>query len=500
MFIEEKKLPDDANLAKKIAAQATQFAIVDRVLYFLDPRRNHKKRVVVPKHLQEQLIQEHHRGNMGGHFAANKLYRMVASHWWWEGMYSDVYKKVKSCPECAIVSGGGRKHKPPLHPIPVQRPFKIIGVDIMELPKTRRGNRYVVVFQDFFSKWPMVYPVPDQKAERLVKLLAEEVIPFCGVPEALLSDRGANLLSHLMTDVCEMLGIHKLNTTSYHPQCDGMVERFNRTLKSALRKHAVKFGNQWDTYLPGIVYAYRNSPHDSTGEKPSFLLFGFDCRSPSEAALMEPEVLQPTDVSDYREQLVLSLTSARDLATQSIRKAQNQYKSQYDKKGTKRTYQVGDWVLVKFPAEESGKNRKLSQPWHGPYRVLSCPDPDVVVSKVYFPDDGQIQVHQLRVTPCPVSFPSGYYWYGRKKHSLGCMPKWLLTLNKKDDDTNQADHEQTLDTDPDCSDSEEDSSNNDSDSESDDEEIPQQHSRYNLRQQTVRPQRLMYINARVELP
>ena len=80
------------------------------------------------------------------------------------------------------------------------------------------------------------------------------------------------------------------------------------------------------------------------------------------------------------------------------------------------------------------------------------------------------------------------------------MPKWLLTLNKKDDDTNQADHEQTLDTDPDCSDSEEDSSNNDSDSESDDEEIPQQHSRYNLRQQTVRPQRLMYINARVELP
>ena len=163
---------------------------------------------------------------------------------------------------------------------------------------------------------------PEQtRRQQLVKLLAE-VIPFCGVPEPLLSDRGANLLSHLMTDVCGMLGIHKLNTTSYHPQCDGMVERFNRTLKSALRKHAVNFGN---TYLPGIVYAYRNSPHDSTGEKPSFLLFGFDCQSPSEAALMEPGVLQPTDVSDYREQLVLSLTSARDLATQSIRKAQNQY-------------------------------------------------------------------------------------------------------------------------------------------------------------------------------
>ena len=97
-------------------------------------------------------------------------------------MYTDVYEKVKSCPECAIVSGGGRKRKPPLHPIPVQRPFQIIGVDIMELPKTRKGNRYVVVFQDFFSKWPMVYPVPDQKTERLVKLLAEEVMPCTWTP------------------------------------------------------------------------------------------------------------------------------------------------------------------------------------------------------------------------------------------------------------------------------------------------------------------------------
>ena len=70
LFI-EKKLPDDAKLTNKTAAQATQFATMDRVLYFLDPCWNHKKRVVVPKHLQEQLIQEHHRGNMGGHSAAN---------------------------------------------------------------------------------------------------------------------------------------------------------------------------------------------------------------------------------------------------------------------------------------------------------------------------------------------------------------------------------------------------------------------------------------------
>jgi len=346
----------------------------------------------------------------------------------------------------------------------------------------------------------MVYPVPDQKTERLVKLLTEEVIPFGGVPEALLSDRGDNLLSHLIMDVCEILGIHKLNTTSYHQQCDGMVERFNRTLKASLRKHAVKFGNQWDTYLPGIIYAYRNSLHDSTSEKPSFLLFGFDCCSPSEASLLEPEEVRPTDVSDYREELILSLKSARDIATQSIRKAQNQYKKQYDKKSTKQSYQIGDWVLVKFPAEESGKNRKLSQPWHGPYRVLQCLDPDVVVSKVYFPDDGQIQVHQLRVTPCPSQFPSGYYWYGRKKHSPGRIPKWLLAVNPDDRNAHtpsSTDEEELSDTDTNESDAEESDQSSDVQSDSADEE--EATPRYHLRARTSPPQRLMYVNARVEL-
>ena len=106
----------------------------------------------------------------------------------------------------------------------MQRPFQIIGVDIMDLPRTQQGNKHVIVFQDFFTKWPMVYPVPDQKALRIAQLFAEEIVPFFGVPEALLSDRGTNLLSHLVLNICKLLGVKKLNTTSYHPQCNGMVE------------------------------------------------------------------------------------------------------------------------------------------------------------------------------------------------------------------------------------------------------------------------------------
>ena len=121
----------------------------------------------------------------------------------------------------------------------------------------------------------MVYPAPDLKAERIARILVEDIVPL--VPEALLSDQGTNLLSYLMMDVCRLLGIKKLNTTASHPQCDGAVERFNRTLKAMLRKQASKYGTQWDKYLYGVLWAYRNTPHSTTGEKPSYLLFGFDC-------------------------------------------------------------------------------------------------------------------------------------------------------------------------------------------------------------------------------
>ena len=108
----------------------------------------------------------------------------------------------------------------------------------MDLPKTESSNKHVVVFQDYLTKWPLVFPVPDQKTVRIACRGSRSNVRSS---ESLRTDRGTNLLSHLMKDVCAMLGIKKLNTTAYHPQCDGMVERFNRTLKKILRKPAAKF-------------------------------------------------------------------------------------------------------------------------------------------------------------------------------------------------------------------------------------------------------------------
>ena len=85
-------------------------------------------------------------------------------------------------------------------------------------------------------------------------------------------------------------------------------------------------------------------------------------------------------------------------------------------------------MLVRFPHEESGKNRKLSKPWHGLYRIVQKNNPDVTVVSVHFPESGSIQVHQSRVCPCPPKWPTGFYWYGGNKLSRGGVPKWLEKL------------------------------------------------------------------------
>ena len=93
-------------------------------------------------------------------------------------MLGDAKKFAASCPEGAVVTGSGRVNRPPLHPIPVSSPFQVLGIDVMDLPPTDQGNKHVAVIQDLFTKWPMVYVVPDQKTTRIASLIAEEVIPI----------------------------------------------------------------------------------------------------------------------------------------------------------------------------------------------------------------------------------------------------------------------------------------------------------------------------------
>jgi transposase InsO family protein len=175
-----------------------------------------------------------------------------------------------------------------LTPIPVGGPFHRVGVDVLQLPLTRNGNRYVVCFVDYLTKWVEAFPVSDQRAETIANLFIEHVVCRHGVPEQLLSDRGANFLSDLLQGVCAILGVDKINTSGYHPQTDGLVEKFNSTLINMIAKCCEVQQHDWDEQLPYLLFAYRSSIQESTRESPFCLLYGRDPRLPTETVLSKP--------------------------------------------------------------------------------------------------------------------------------------------------------------------------------------------------------------------
>ena len=109
-----------------------------------------------------------------------------------------------------------------------------VAIPYLTVTHIAHGSKYLIAFQDLFTKWPMAFPTPDQKTVQIARLLADEIVPLFGIPEALLSDRGTYLLFTLMQDVCKLLEIKKLNTTAHLPHCDGMIEKLNCAFKTML--------------------------------------------------------------------------------------------------------------------------------------------------------------------------------------------------------------------------------------------------------------------------
>ena len=399
-FHETETLPSSKDIAKQVMSEKDRFVVLEKLLYRVHPSKDGQLRLCVPKSKREALIAEAHAGKLSGHFSPRAVYLTLTKRYWWDGMYKDVHSHCRSCLTCATYQGTGRRTKPPLLPTPVGGAFHRVGVDIMELPLTNNGNRYAITFIDYLTKWVESFTCSDQTSETIAKLLVDNVVCRHGVPEYLVSDQGANLLSAAMSEVYEVTGIHKNSTTAYHPQADGLVENFNRTLRAMIAKHATKYGDNWDEHLPYLLFAYRTKPHESTGESPFFLLYGRDARLPCEDVFSARRTPYQVDLDDYKTELTVGLAEAWRTAQDHLKKAQKGQKRAYDHQAKERKVRVGDRVMVLMPAEQTGKNRKLQRPYFGPYRVIEIHPNGVTVVPVDRPKDPQIRVNLDRVTLC----------------------------------------------------------------------------------------------------
>ena len=161
--------------------------------------------------------------------------------------------------------------KAPLTNVPIGKPWEMIAVDILEVPVSQHNNRYLLVIQDYMTKWAEAIPIPNQTAARITTELIK-VFSRYGIPDILHSDQGRNFESTILLQTLEAFGITKSRTTAYHPAGDGLVERFNRSLLQMLRAY-VQQHNDWEKYLPLVLYAYRTATHSSTGVSPFELVW-----------------------------------------------------------------------------------------------------------------------------------------------------------------------------------------------------------------------------------
>ena len=165
--------------------------------------------------------------------------------------------------------------------IKVGSPMQLVSIDILgPLPESDAGNTHILVVGDYFTRWMEAYPIPNQEATTVAKKLTDEFFFRFSPPEQLHSDQGRQFESQLIAEICKLLGIKKTHTTAYHPQSDGLIEKFNLTLLGMLSTAARDNPFYWESHLRPLCMAYNTSVHPTTGFSPFFLMFGRQVRMP----------------------------------------------------------------------------------------------------------------------------------------------------------------------------------------------------------------------------
>ncbi|GBM52432.1 Retrovirus-related Pol polyprotein from transposon 412 [Araneus ventricosus] len=245
-----------------------------------------------------------------------------------------------------------------------------MALDILgPFPVTTKGNRYVLVLMDYFTKLPEAIPIPDQEASTVAEELVRSWISCYGVPMILHSDQGTNFNSALFTELCKLLGILKTRTTALHPESDGMVERFNRTILNNLSLFVSRNQADWDTHLPLFLLAYRSAEHEVTGLTPAEMLFGRTLRLPCDILFGRPSET-PSSPIEYMKNLEARLESVHAFARERIKLASERMKTRYDSRATDHHFKEGDLVWMYNPKRRRGLSPKLQQNWEGPYTVV----------------------------------------------------------------------------------------------------------------------------------
>jgi transposase InsO family protein len=317
------------------------------------------KLIYLPSSMVYSLLQAYHTDPLGGHFGIQRTYLKLKNKFWWPNMIQSVVQYIKSCLPCQQHNVGRTKKPGRLCPIDTpEGPFQMIGIDFCgPFKRTPRDNQYVLCITDYFTRWVNAIALPDCSAQTTAQAIFNEYICRYGVPLSILSDQGTHFRNQLMDSMAKLIGYNHIFSTVYHPQSNGMVERFNATFVPQLAKLHDRESNNWDEYLSPVVFAYNTGIHSTTEYSPYQLQFGREPHLPTDKPPSTYIFHRPID---YYNQLKRSVQIIHQSARDYIIRRQSKYKNTYDKNRHDPHYEINDQVLIKIHGSRSKLDPRYS--------------------------------------------------------------------------------------------------------------------------------------------
>ena len=337
------------------------------------------------------------------------MYQSLRRTFYWPSMAMDTYNTVRNCVACAKERISLRKHASFLKLFPAAKPLEFVSIDILgPLPRTTTGFRYLLVITDRYSKLTRTIPLRDVKSVTIAKAFCENWVFQYGPPTYLLSDNGGQFTSKFFQSICSILGTRNLFTAAYHPQTNGQVERFNRTILSGLRHFCGDHGRDWDKFVHAVTYGYNNTVHRVTRCTPFELVLA---KPPAHLSLAQADTIPHGTTRLEKDRFKERLKALMASATKQMSKAQNLYKKNFDKRVNPLVdeIKVGDLVFVKreTPSETEDKEKRTRSVAIGEHKLRSktvgpFPVTKVTSHTVRLLRDGLEQtVSKDRVIKCP---------------------------------------------------------------------------------------------------
>jgi len=249
--------------------------------------------------------------------------------------------------------------------------FQRVAIDLVGeiFPASSHGHRYILTVVDFATRYPEAVALRNISTTVVAEAFIS-IFDRVGISDEVLSDQGTQFTSKLMKKVGRLLSMKQLTTTPYHPQCNGLMERFNGTLKTMLKCMCSERPRDWDRYINALLFAYREAPRESLGFAPFEMLYGRSVKGP----LRIPRQLRTREQFDpevrttyqYIVDLRNRLQETWEVAHEELRKHQVIQKRQFDYRAKVRTFKHGDLVLILLPTSDN----KLLMQWKGPFKVV----------------------------------------------------------------------------------------------------------------------------------